>query len=222
VGLGQSEAGEKSANKSEEEESIEQYMAKLLQRVRGEAPSKPAAPVQPTEMLLDAPELADQSRPSEHSVPVEMAVQTPVGANEVPSTQNQPEEIREPLKRKVSGPVPKTDLGALRALANETARRAIGQHELRKLRRNAVTKVIVATLAGMTSLWLMLDSPDWRDIQFITGCVSLLVAAYWAGETYRTRIQSLRAAAYGGPEAGRVEAAAGRGVGLPIDVEGRP
>jgi hypothetical protein len=219
TGLEQSEAGQTSANKSEEEDSIEQYMAKLLQRVRGEAPSKAAVAVQPMGMPLDAPLPADQHQPCEQMAPLAIAVPISVAADEVLLPQNDLLEILEPGKRKLSVPAPKTDLGALRALANETARRAIGQHELRKLRRNAVTKVIVATLAGMTSLWLMLDSPDWRDVQFITGCMSLLVAAYWAGETYRTLVQSLRAAAYDGPGARQIEAEPSRDLGLPIDVE---
>jgi hypothetical protein len=92
------------------------------------------------------------------------------------------------------------NLEALRALANETARRAISTHALRKHRRDAVTKVIVATLAGMTSIYVMLEAPGWLDLQFITACVSLLVAAYWAGQTYRTMAESFRAAAYDGPE----------------------
>jgi hypothetical protein len=96
-------------------------------------------------------------------------------------------------------------------LANETARLAISRHELRKLRRNAVTKTIVATLAGMTSLWLMLDSPDWRNVQFLTACGALLVAAYWAAEAFRTLINSMRIKPYEGPE----------DKALPIDVETR-
>ena len=82
-----------------------------------------------------------------------------VADSEIAATETQSTESPTPAKRKVSSPAPQTDLGALRALANETARRAISRHELRKHRRNAVTKVIVATLAGVTSLWLMLDSP---------------------------------------------------------------
>ena len=108
------------------------------------------------------------------------------------------------VKRRVSSPIPATNLGALRALANETARMAISRHELRKHRRNAVTKLIVATLAGLTSLWLMLDSPDWYSVQFVTACRALLVAAYWAGETYRTLFDSIRAKSYDGPEAARM------------------
>ena len=112
---------------------------------------------------------------------------------------------REVARRKSVAAEAGRDLGALRALANETARRAISQSELKKHRRNAVTKVIVSTLAGVTSLWLMLDSPDFKDIQFITACVSLVVAAIWAGETFRTLLESFRAAAYDGPEVEAVD-----------------
>jgi hypothetical protein len=125
----------------------------------------------------------------------------------------------EPAKRRAPAVVPTTDLGALRALANETARLAISRHELRKHRRNAVTKVIVSTLAGVTSLWLMLDSPSWLDIQFITACVSLLVAAYWAGETYRTMLESFRVASNDGPETEELSDAL-IDAGLPIDLSG--
>ena len=100
-------------------------------------------------------------------------------------------------------------------MANETARLAISRHELRKLRRNAVTKVIVSTLAGVTSLWLMLDSSDWLNVQFITACGALLVAAYWAGETFRTLVYSMRIAANEVPE----ETVAVESPALPIDVE---
>jgi hypothetical protein len=62
----------------------------------------------------------------------------------------------------------------------------------------------------MTSLWLMLDSSDWRNIQFLTACGSLLVAAYWASEAFRTLLHSMRIKPYEGPE----EKSA-----LPIDVD---
>jgi hypothetical protein len=114
---------------------------------------------------------------------------------------------------------PTTDLGALRALANESARRAIGQHALKKHRRDAVTKVIVSMLAGMTSLWLMLDAPNWRDIQFIVACVSLVVAAYWAGEAAREMLESFRAAAYDGPSDEHDAMDVYDRAALPIDVD---
>jgi hypothetical protein len=209
------------ASKIEEEDSIEQYMAKLLQRVRGDAPSSQALTTQPSSGTTPIIAANNQDRSTEDSAPPALALSTAAADVEVFATrETQPTDSEiMPVKRKVSSPAPKTDLGALRALANESARRAIGRHELGKLRRNAVTKVIVATLAGVTSLWLMLDSPDWRSVQFVTGCLSLLVAAYWAGETYRTLVESLRAAGYDGPVAGLVEPEAYQAPGLPIDVE---
>ncbi len=184
---------------TDDEESIEQYMAKLLQRVRGDAPYNSASQTTPGKTK---PAGAALSEPNRAKVDAE----------------SQRIMNREKAKRKSSAPAPKTDLGALRALANETARRAISRHELRKHRQSAITKVIVSTLAGVTSLWLMLNSPDWRDIQFITACLTLLVAAYWAGETCRTLLESLRAASYEGPEAGLDESDVQVPPALPIDV----
>jgi hypothetical protein len=124
-------------------------------------------------------------------------------------------------RQKSSRPAPKTDLEALRALANETARRAINRHALRKHRRNALTKVIVSTLAGVTSLWMMLESPDWRTLQFNTACVALLVAAYWAGQTYRALLQALREKAIDDADDESDEPGTGLHSPLPIDIDKR-
>jgi hypothetical protein len=124
----------------------------------------------------------------------------------------------EAIARRAVAAGPTANLDALRALANESARRAISRHELKKHRRDAATKVIVSLLAGMTSVWLMLEAPNWRDIQFIVACGSLIMAAYWAGEACRAMLESLRAAAYDGPS--REHAVTSKdGSALPIDVE---
>jgi hypothetical protein len=207
--------------KSDEEESIEDYMAKLLQRVRGESSSAANTFVPPASAPLNTPTSVSQSISLLQTSPPVLA--SPVG--EATDVSIKPE-IEQPIRReapvrKAAAPAAATDLGALRALANETARRAISRHELRKHRRNAVTKVIVSTLAGVTSLWLMLDSPDWKTMQFVTACVSLIVAAIWAGETYRTMLESFRAAAYDASEAGLDETDPVQTAGLPIDIDER-
>ena len=79
--------------------------------------------------------------------------------------------------------------------------------------------MIVATLAGVTSLWLILESPGFRTLQFVTAGVALLVAAYWAGQTCRTLLESLRAKAYDGPEEVSDESVTGFQSPLPIDVD---
>ena len=190
-----------------DEESIEQYMAKLLQRVRGDSPavaSSQAAPTTPVQIVEPMTE------------PVAERPQAP------PAEPPTDEEIAEAavnwdaLAKRAVADSPLTDMGALRALANESARRAIGQHQIKKHRRNAVTKIIVSTLAGLTSLWLMLEAANWKDLQFIAACVSLIVAAYWAGEALRALLESRRAAEHDRPEGTGHSSYSGS---LPIDVD---
>jgi uncharacterized coiled-coil DUF342 family protein len=195
--------------KTEDEDSIEQYMAKLLQRVRGDSDGGKAAREVSSRMPLNAPTSKPAERSPARLESSAMAVSEGRVEGEAGTVDAQSANSGELVMRRVSSPVPTTNLGALRALANETARLAISRHELRKLRHNAVTKTIVATLAGMTSLWLMLGSPAWTHIQFITACGALLVAAYWAAEAFRTLLISMRLAAYEAPE----------DTALPIDVE---
>jgi hypothetical protein len=202
------------AASTDDEESIEQYMAKLMQRVRGDSPaiqpastSKAAPKRQPMSEVKVAAAPEAVSEPSDSSPAAEDAAN---GDDE--DDVNEVAVNWDAIARRAAA-APTTNLSALRALANESARHAIGRHQLTKNRRDAVTKAIVSMLAGMTSLWLMLKSSDWHDIQFITGCASLLVAAYWAGVAFRTMLGSLRVAAYDGPKP-NVDA----GKALPIDV----
>ena len=167
-------------------------MAKLLQRVRGDSDGGKVAREQPSRMPLNAPTAKPVERPTRQSEQLDAAAPMSHADDDANAVNEQPLAEGDKWKRRGPAPAPATNLGALRALANETARLAISRHELRKLRRKAVTKVIVSTLAGVTSLWLMLDSPDWRTMQFLTACGALMVAVYWAGETFRTLINSMR------------------------------
>lgn len=195
-------AVDKAPAASDDEESIEEYMAKLLQRVRGDRPAvatpTPAAPTDrsttanKTSPPVSAAPVATQTTPSE--TPTEPA------AGEPGERLNEQVPDLSELVRKAPIISHPTNLKELRALANHTARQAIGVHATKEHRRHAVTKFIVASLAGMTSLWLMLLAPDWRDVQFIVACVSLLVAAYWAGQTYAALVEASRACDYDGPE----------------------
>jgi hypothetical protein len=106
----------------------------------------------------------------------------------------------------------------MRALANESARRAIGVHATRTHRRDAVTKFIMASMAGITSLWLILLAPSCRDLEFIAACVSLGVALVWATQTYRKLLEMAHAGDYDRPEDDLDEDAPGR-VRLPIDID---
>jgi hypothetical protein len=181
----------------DEEESIEEYMAKLMQRLRGDGTPDPAASY--------APAVGSKSHPA-----IEAGSQgplPPVNTGALPSTYSfadpqDGEQATVPAEFKPSGPAPErpADLQMFRELANASARSAIAVHSSKVHRRSAFTKVIVSTLAAMTSLWLMLQAPDWRDMQFVFACVLLCVAAYWAGQTIQMLIESSRASKYDGPE----------------------
>ncbi len=193
-----SDGSEPAAAAADNDESIEDYMAKLLQRVRGDRPyvAGSQAPPQAAPGGPPRPTSADSTAAATPGAP------HPTGTTAVtpPEDADQQLPMLSELVRK--GPVnerPK-NLDALRALANESARHAIGVHASRKHRREAVTKFIVASLAGMTSLWLMMSAPDWRDLQFIAACLSLLIAAYWAGQVYGRLVEMHRAGDYDGPD----------------------
>jgi hypothetical protein len=205
--------GQSPPNASEAEESIEQYMAKLLQRVRGEAGIDSTEPEQPSHIPLNAPPANVEERTS----PIKDSKLESEAASDINSLVVAAE--TKELRRPKYAPMAATDLDALRALANETARRAITRHDSKTLRRNAVSKVIVATLAAATSVWLMLASPDWRHWQFFTACGSLLVAAYWLVDSCRAFANSLRVG-WQGRSAARPEGIETFGEpALPIDVE---
>jgi hypothetical protein len=195
----------------ENEESVEQYMAKLLQRVRGSVPVAAVSvgddvgepPIDVVAALPDAPLNTAET-------PEESDLESSDEEAEVAVNWNA-------LARRAAAPV--SNMGALRDLANESARRAISHHHLRKHRRNAVSKAIFSVLAGIGGLWMMLDAPNWQHLQFLGACILLIAAVYWAGEAVRAMLGSFWTATHDGPK--------GRYGGidpyyeteLPIDVE---
>jgi hypothetical protein len=203
MGSGQPFVDTPPSTTSEEEESIEQYMSKLLQRVRGDRPDSggsqsAAVPTHSQVSALGFPPSSGNS-----SATLSPSAQSTGTPNESPRVGANGDWLTTSLgtvRRKAPIVEQPADLQRLRAVANESARRAISTHGLRVHRRNAITKVIVSTLAGMTSLLMMLSAPHWQDLQFITACVALIVAAYWAGQTYAELIDAFRAAVYDGPE----------------------
>jgi hypothetical protein len=191
-----------SESTGEEEESIEQYMAKLLQRVRGDRPGTTDSQSAAVKSNPSGSEWSSSFQPAA-TYSAAPAAQPTAATSEHAKAGADGEWLTTSLgtvRRKAPIVEQPADLEALRAVANESARRAISAHGLRMHRRNAITKVIVSTLAGMTSLFMMLAAPHWQDLQFITACVSLIVAAYWAGQTYAELIDAFRAATYDGPE----------------------
>ena len=154
---------------SGEEESVEQYMAKLLERMRGPSGGESGA---------SESAIAEEATSSPEPAVPSSAIAETAAANQEPIT-----ELTE-LKTKPSVVEQVRDRQAMRELANQSARHAIGVHTARTLRRSARTRSIVALLGAAVGFYLLLDAPDWKSLQFAAGCVAAFAALYWGKLTF--------------------------------------
>jgi hypothetical protein len=187
-----------------DEESVEQYMAKLLARMRG----GPADSSVSTSNELPTTPAVSQDSPVA-SEPREPAVQQPMFTN-----------LAE-MKTRAKSPEHAGDMAAMRALANQSARHAIGVHAARKLRRAAITRVIVTALAASVSVYLLLNSSTWQSLSFAAGVAAGFAAVYWGLLTMGTLLKGFQLGAFDDYEE---EMAPENSVNppLPIDVEQAP
>ena len=154
------------------EESIDDYMSRLMQRVRpgtGESQDRPRA-----KQRHEPTRAARQTSPDPTAVePSQPAVATA-----------QPPDEPEPVEARPRTPPKHIELSAFRELANMSARHAIQQHSRRTLVRamhGKLTVTFVAFVASIGLFWL------WRQFGAckLTFCSSLLatvVAIFWGLE----------------------------------------
>jgi hypothetical protein len=142
-------------------ESIENYMSGLLQRLRtgkAEGPERNTISTAPAQ------------RPS-----------TPLTAERPPGVEK-PKPVPSTTKEFVPRALPPeltTDLSAMRALANNTARRAIDMHQRRGQVRATKGKLLIAGVALVISIALMWFSTGGNRLALLASVLSLLVSAYW-------------------------------------------
>lgn len=171
-----------------EEDSIDDYMAQLMQRIRGDSAAAPAQPVW-TPPPKDAPG-SSLSADQRSAAP---------GAGNSPQEDHAQDDL-EPMtleEMKSSRPPPEqsTDMGALRELANQTARSAIGVHSSRMHRENALSKLLVAGAAVASGMYLLATAPDLLSWQFGGACFAVLAALYWGSMIMRSFSEAARVAA---------------------------
>ena len=153
------------------EESVEDYMNRLMKRVR-ESTSETAAPSY-------TPPVFGRSAARESGV-ADSAV-----SNEAPvSSATFPEPPRrEPAQMPPRKSVPEKDinLSALRELANLSAHSAISRYTHRTLTSSMYSKllVVVVSLASTGVLLWMWRTMSGRQITFYSALIALLVAIYW-------------------------------------------
>ena len=156
------------ASREEEEESIEDYMTRLLDRA-GSGQSRPSEP-------LASP---STSRTEEDAVPTASPVSTDSAAQSSPPVVD-PEEPRETAAR-AAGWKNSIDLSAMRELANLSARTAIDRHAKKMRWSTATGKLLVAFVglaAGLVLIWIWWAKAP-NPVTLCEAITGFFVALFW-------------------------------------------
>ncbi len=152
-----------------EEESIDSYMSRLMERVRPEASPVAAAYVPPS------PKPAVPEQPA-----------SPPTAETPAAELSQQIKYREPIELppRTAAPEKRIDLSALRELANLAAKSAINRHSRQLLISTMYSKlaVMLTALAAGAVLLLMWKRFGAWHMTFYSALAALLVALYWGVE----------------------------------------
>ena len=154
---------------ADEEESIDTYMAQLMQRLGVKGPS--ADKVQPPTVAHEAP-----TRPAQPTNPAETSLKSE-------PTREGNWQRREPveLAPRAVAPEKHVDLSALRDLANLSAEHALGRHDRKQLIAATRSKLIVTVVAlavGVGLLWHW-HSHNTGNLIVFAAMLSFLIALHW-------------------------------------------
>jgi len=163
--------------KQTDEDSIEDYMAQLLKRVRAGGASSETNPSQSSACKpspLSRPSTTTPTAPATPIAPVSSRMPTQeTPANFAP----QPREIAD--SDRVTPAVFPVDLKAMREIANDSARMAIDQHTRKRWAAAASWKLIVVLLAFLSCVALLCWGNVRNSITFSAVTTSVIVAMYW-------------------------------------------
>ncbi len=187
-----------------DEESVEQYMAKLLERMRGPSDVTP-------QVTRVVPEV-ESAKPEEPAI-------AECDTDEMQPAHEPIMELTE-LKSRESVPELASDRRAMRELANQSARHALGVHLARKLRRKTRWGIVKSTIGGTIGLFLLLKAPGLQSLQFAAGSVAAVASLYWGKQTIGALVEGIRIGAFDEADEpdDEVEPEASVRLPLPIDV----
>ncbi|MEX2141535.1 MAG: FHA domain-containing protein [Pirellulales bacterium] len=152
-----------SEQKDQDDESIDDYMAQLLKRVRGVGSAHQA----PASQAPEPPVRATQNGPASSSISA--------SSEQIPTVQ----EVPAKLARRAPAPELSSDLAAMRELANFSARAAIDHHAYRNWGRAAFGKLTIALLAAGTGAGAVCFAPAPDSMLMYAGLSSFVVALFW-------------------------------------------
>ncbi|MEO0531510.1 MAG: hypothetical protein AAF266_13185, partial [Planctomycetota bacterium] len=154
------------ANETDEEESIDDYMRKLMGRVRGEAPAATASSTK-------------TSHATTTTTAPTVEAPTPKPAEPVKPIRDLSELKRGP-KLEIN-----TDMGALRQLANQSARHAIDVAATKQSREQATLRLTVSAVAIGCGALASITAISPFDLQFAGGLTGLLAGSWFGLKTLR-------------------------------------
>jgi hypothetical protein len=155
---------------SDPEESVDDYMARLLNRIRGiSAPAEvqPRARVEPRQVV--APQTETTSPTADKREPL-VAVECP--APVAPDGSGQ-------LVARTAPPELAVNLRAMRELANMTARGAIDKHTQGRWSKAAVSNTLLGIVSLACGAWLMLRATPLGSLAHAAGLIALVAGAFW-------------------------------------------
>jgi hypothetical protein len=169
------------------DESVEEYMADLMKRLRGESGPEP--------VIDETPYVATGQQEVEEEQPAEPVIESAPYA--------EPEDPLEPdgFRPRNRAPESKTDLGALREVANTSARSAIVRHRQKRSGKGAFGKIVWAALALLAALafgcWRSVLGP----VAIAGAAILLITASLWIAQAggLLGRAFLARRVALGGP-----------------------
>jgi hypothetical protein len=162
------------AAKGEEEESIDDYMSKLLARVRGTGPAESPSPARQDWTAKAKPAPAPAAIPAR---PAEVEAVKPAVPSMPGRTRREPAE----MAPRAVAPEKQLGLSGMRELANLSANSALTQHDRRQLSVTTRTKLLVTLVAlavGGSLLWLW-RMPHNEITTFYSAIAAFLVAVLW-------------------------------------------
>jgi hypothetical protein len=163
-----------SATSAEEEESIDEYMSRLMQRLRSTGTA--SAPVS------SGPSRSELAQSQRQASGTGLAAEAGQPASAISPAVPWPEPAK--ISPRTAAPEKRDDLSALRALANFSARSDINRHARQTLISNMYSKLVVALVAlaaGGGLLWMW--KAAWAvEMAYYSASVALIVALYFGVE----------------------------------------
>ena len=159
----------------DEEDSIEQYMQRLLHRVRGGEGDHENTASKATKTPIGLPNSAATPTKPRSRVAASMGLEiSDVKAD--PNIERLREELFVPRQQ---APEQRTDLDALRELANTNARRAITRSDIRRTNSAFYLKLCVTAVAVFSAVALFLFNGLTLNAPFVGMIAAIIVAILW-------------------------------------------